>query len=206
MKCYIVKDLFSCYENNEISEKSKLEVKQHLDECSSCKKYYEENIDKFNNHKLDKDQMAFKLIKSINRKMRIKFYIAVVVISLIFLIISGVNKYLFHEGWYPNSNDITISYEANPSTVHVVLKSKKDHRTLVTNYKDNTWVVKERLWEIIDSKPRQANIGVTFLDKNTIIDFNGNKHTITDDDVIKIKFKDKTINIKIKDIAKEFKN
>lgn len=92
-ECYIVKDLASLYVENLLNVKSKKFVEEHLENCDSCKKYYNDinsNIlDEYNNEKI-KDKHEVDFLKKIRKKMSILKKILVIILIIILVIVSVV--------------------------------------------------------------------------------------------------------------------
>ena len=54
---------------------------------------------------------------------------------------------------------------------------------------------------MFSKNPRvNAYFSYTFIDKNTVYGLDGKPYTLKDDDILKIQFKDKTLEYRIKDL------
>ncbi len=112
--CDIFRDIFPSYINEEISDKTKSFVDNHLKECSDCKSILDDminNVKEENNNVVE--QKEIKVLKKINRRM---FILKFIIGLLIFVFISslafvGIKYYKEYKNGLAIYNLLSKSYE-----------------------------------------------------------------------------------------------
>ena len=91
--CNMIKDLLPFYNKNELSETDKNLIKEHLEKCEECKKYWQGMQEEISLKEVKKFGNGFngfrKTAEKISWKKRVSFLISVLVLITCFLLISG---------------------------------------------------------------------------------------------------------------------
>lgn len=98
MPCYIVKDLLPSYADDVLSDASKKDIKNHLEECVECKKLYDEMISKDINVSTNKEEanLIRKVKNKMNKKTRNTIIVSCVIcIALIAFVCIGATQAIF---------------------------------------------------------------------------------------------------------------
>lgn len=205
MKCEIISDLLPSYIEELTSEESNRAIEEHLQTCPVCRKYLEEM-----QASVDAPEIKTANAKEINpfKKLRKRTWKAIGATVLVCALLFGGATYYYGYEWTPSSGDVTVKCEKVGEVVTLSFFAK-DEKLVMESYLDyslddgseqvNLQVHRQNPL----SKPlrKGAYFGYTFLDDDTIYNTDGNKRKLTDEDVVTIKYKDKDVKIKIKDLA-----
>ena len=205
MKCEIIKDLLPSYIEGLTSEESNRAIEDHLKNCPDCRRYLEEMRGLVEAPKIAAvSTIEIKPFKKL-KKRTWKAIGATVLIC--FLLFGGASYYYGHE-WMPSSEDVTVKCEKVGDVVTLSFYAK-DKKLVMNSYVDNSlddgsdqvnlYLQRQNPFK----KPLRigAYFGYTFIDGETIYNEGGSKRKLTDEDVAVIKYADKDVKIKIKDLA-----
>ena len=225
MKCEVIRDLLPSYMEKLTSPASNHLVEDHLKACSDCRRYASEmgaeaDAGGFadaaaaggNAGIADSKAHDIKPFRKLKRKMWRNIVLAVLACALVF---GGCALYFTHS-WTPTFDDVTMTCEMN-GDVATLTFAAKDENIVLTSYigvfcsaeaADDS----DECVELVATRrnpfttPLRVNAyyGYTFIDENTVYNNNtGKPITITDDSYFLVMFGDKSVKIKIKDLAKE---
>lgn len=151
-ECEVIKDLLPSYIAGILNIKTEEAIKEHIDNCSNCKKIFEEmKINGINNPNIQDEKIEIDYLKKYNRKMKL-LKVLLVSIILILIIFSSVCiiKYNYNINIMKSvSNNIEgIQAENNYSitiTEHRIDYENKREFTAITEhyYKDNNYKTRE---------------------------------------------------------------
>lgn len=101
--CDIVKDLLPLYVEDVCSEKSKIEIEKHLEECEECRCYYE--ILKEENPKVEKgwvsnNLLEGKFIQGIEKKIKKKITLEMVIVGFVIFLACMIGSTIYSQ--YPH--------------------------------------------------------------------------------------------------------
>lgn len=217
LKCEVVRDLLPSYMEQLTSPESNRLVEEHLRTCPGCRKYADEmgaevNADIAAADTADEKARDIKPFRRLKKKMWRNILIAVLVCALV----CGGSALYFTRSWAPDYNDVTITCE-NVNGVATLTFAAKDRNVVLASYAgvfcsvdaaDNS----DECVELAASRRnpfttpirKNAYYSYTFIDENTVYNNNsGQPETITDDSYFLAIFGDKSVKIKIKDLARE---
>ncbi|WP_100329965.1 zf-HC2 domain-containing protein [Bacillus xiapuensis] len=216
----VFKDLAPNYIEKLTSEETNKQMEKHMEQCEECREYIkgmQEDLSVKRTREYKKENRNIDYLKKVRSKNRKKiFTIAGSLVSL-FLILSIGYYVLFVHMWIADKNNVDTSIQQKGATVTVSFQSKQDNRYLVAmrheekqGYIDGIIIYEN--WNIFsDSKLNQFSelakarqngdsITYTFLDENTLLLDNGEKKKLTDEDKIRIQYKDSAKEIRLKDL------
>lgn len=205
MKCEIIRDLLPSYIEGLTSEESNQSIEDHLKTCPKCKKYFEEMQASITAPEID---AASKAEIQPFKKLKKKTWRAIGVTVIIWALVFGGVTYYYNHGWIPSSEDVNMTCEKVGDVVTLSFYNK-DKNVTMTAYLD--YSTKDGS-EQITLNARHANpfkksmrqgayYGYTFIDDSIVYNEDGSKRKLTDEDILVIKYKDKDVKIKIKDLA-----
>lgn len=205
MKCEIIRDLLPNYIEELTSEESNHVIEEHLQTCPDCKKYLEEM-----QSGITTPEPAEVDIKQINpfKKLKKRTWKAIGLTILICILLFGGGAYYFGHQWTPSSEDVTMKYEKVGDVVTLSFYAKDDGYVLdsyvdnsLTDGSDQVNLFLKRRNPLKKPLRQGTYYGYTFIDKNTVYNASGSKRPLTDEDMVTIIYSDKTVKIKIKDLA-----
>lgn len=205
MKCEIIRDLLPNYIEELTSGESNQVIEEHLQTCPDCKKYLEEM-----QSSVTTPEPPAVDVKQINpfKKLKKRTWKAIGVTVLICILLFGGGAYYFGHQWIPSSEDITVKYEKVGNVVTLSFYSKDDGYILnsyvdnaLTDGSDQVNLFLKRRNPLKKPLRKGTYFGYTFIDQKTVYFPSGGKRHLTDEDVLTIKYSDKTVKIKIKDLA-----
>lgn len=208
MKCEIIRDLLPSYIEGLTSEESNRAIEDHLKNCPDCSKYLEEM-----RGKVDAPEIEMVDAKEIRpfKKLKKRTWKAIGATVLICLLLFGGTSYYYGHEWMPSSEDVTVKCEKVGDVVTLSFYAKDEKITLAPSYLQQA-ISANRVDEQINLRARHispfyepmrhnAYFGYTFIDDETIYNNDGSERKLTDKDVVVIKYEDKDVKIKIKDLA-----
>lgn len=198
----IIRDLIPSYIDGMTSQASNQLIEEHIKDCSECRHYLEQM-----RHDLQGEQQvetkkidAFKKVRQVNRRK-----IVIAIISVLILCVLAVGGYFYYYGrsWLADFGAVEQGYNKVGDVTELYFKSKEENTYLTIYRKDddsNVYELREQRINPLD-KPLQktARVGFTFVDEHTILVPNEADKTLSNEDVIYIKFKGETRTYKIQD-------
>lgn len=122
--CHIIQDLLPNYIDNCTSEKTNQDIQEHLSQCSSCQKLYEEMkkpIPIKENHDID-------YLKHIKNNQLLKIILTIVISCIIFISIILMKNYVL--GYY-TENIYTNHLSIQNETIKINVSSLSHNETLI---------------------------------------------------------------------------
>jgi hypothetical protein len=216
----IFKDLVPSYIENLTSEETNRLMEKHMEQCEECLEYFKEMqedllIERANEQKDEKRSIDY--LKKIRSKNRKKIFVITGSLLAFFLILTFGYHLLFVHMWIADDSNVQTSFQKQDNTVTLTFQSKKDNRyllamerqvsqgytDLITIY-ENWNILADKKWNIhsnlAKSQQDGTDITYTFLDENTLLLDNGEEKKLTDDDKIIIQYKDRSEEIRLKDL------
>lgn len=206
----IFKDLLLNYIDGLTSEETNRLMQDHMNRCDSCRKLYEQMKDESleTGEGISDDSRefdAFKKVKKSNKKRIIWSILSTLFIaSLAF----GLYTYLYSTQWVTKSDDVIANVKMNGKTANINISAKNDNHFVSRS--EEIYIKSKGIREYLIYEGRKGfnnsntfsdtRISVTFVDENTIINDENEKETIDDNDYIVLKYKDKKVKMKIKDL------
>lgn len=205
MKCEIIRDLLPSYIEGLTSEESRQAIESHLKTCPDCQQYLEEMQAGIAAPEIDAaNKKEIKPFKKLHKRTWKAIGLTVLICVLLF----GGGAYYYGHQWAPASEDVIVKCEKVGDVVTLSFYAK-DETLIMNSYVDNSLedgsdqVNLQLQRQNPFRKPFQKSgyFGYTFVDDNTVYTPSGSKRKLTDDDVLTIKYRDKDVKIKIKDLA-----
>lgn len=220
VKCEVIRDLLPSYMEKLTSQESNRLVEEHLLTCPDCRKYADEMGAEVESPVLSTasgcaDDDKARDIKPF-RRLKKKMWRNILIAVLICAVVCGGGALYFTRSWAPDFDDVTITCE-NVDGVATLTFAAKDKNIVLASYAglfssvdatDNSdegvELVASRRNPLTTPIRKNAYYGYTFIDENTVYsNTSGQPETITDDSYFLAIFGDKSVKIKIKDLAKE---
>lgn len=216
----VFKDLVPSYIENLTSEETNRLMEKHMEQCEECREYFKEMqedllIERANEQKDEIRSIDY--LKKIRSKNRKKIFVITGSLLAFFLILTIGYHFLFVHMWIADDSNVQTSIQKQDNTVTFTFQSKKDNRyllameqqvsqgytDLITIY-ENWNILADKKWNIHSdlaiSRQDGTDITYTFLDENTLLLDNGEEKKLTDDDKIIIQYKDRSEEIRLKDL------
>ena len=216
----VFKDLVPSYIENLTSEETNRLMEKHMEQCGGCREYFKEMqedllIERKNEQKDEKRSIDY--LKRIRSKNRKKIFFITGSLLAFFLILTIGYHFLFVHMWIADDSNVLTSIQKQDNTVTLTFQSKKDNRyllamkrqvsegytDLITIY-ENWNILADKKWnihsELAISRQDGTDVTYTFLDENTLLLDNGEEKKLTDDDKIIIQYKDRSEEIRLKDL------
>ena len=125
---------------------------------------------------------------------------------LVCVVLFGVGTWYYGRTWTADSSDVKMSVEASGSIATLRFTPQEDTVLYVEadENEENTIVITEGYRNPLKKVyQKSAYYGYTFIDKNTVMGLNGKSTKIDEDDVLTIRYEDKTETISMQELAKE---
>ncbi len=211
MKCEIIKDLLPSYIDGLTSPESNITIQEHLDNCSQCSAYFEEMQNSIDLKSTTPEINPFVKIKRDNlRKLILAIFITAAIVGVS---IEGYHNYWSY-GKSTRSTEMTLSCQKHGDVTQLVFEPTDERtRFIVAHGGENTEVngimpydtlsiIKYNEKRSEDERIRNGFYDMIFLDENTFIELQDFPEIseITEEDVIAVKYDDKTILINIRDL------
>ena len=209
MKCEVIQDLLPLYCDHQASPESCQLIEEHLRECDACKQFYETILEPedLTEEKMEDNLSEMDPLKKIKKAMRIKIIIAVLASIAV---VSTSFYFLFVQGQQVSSADMDITTSAYMD------KDNENGDVLYTvqfefDLQNGKCIAVRRGDSEVDSstvvlKP-YGQIKIPFDDRGKYpgqYSFGTSKETpFTDEDIIVIQYKDKSVEYHLKDIAEK---
>ena len=212
MKCEVIQDLLPLYCDHQASPESCQLIEEHLRECDACKQFYETILEPedLTEEKVEDNLSEMDPLKKIKKAMRIKIIIAVLASIAV---ISTSFYFLFIQGQQVSSADMVIETSAymdkddeSGDTLYTVKFEFDLQNGKCIDVRDARRGDSEIDSSIVVLKP-YGQIKVPFDDRGEYpgqCSFDTSKDTpFTDEDIIVIQYKDKSVEYHLKDIAEK---
>lgn len=198
MKCEIIRDLLPSYIDGLTSNESNYEIEEHLETCQECKEILDQMKTEIHTESVEINKEHIKPFKKLNKRI----FQSILITFAACILITGAYFYFFELGWKVDSHDMNIKYSFEDNSIQInfeltngkVLNAWTDHRGV-----PGVITFTECYPSILDDRgeyPNQFSYGFCREDENS-------KMTFTENDCIKLHFKDKTETLYLKDIAEE---
>ena len=196
MKCEIIKDLLPSYIDGLTSNESNSEIEAHLETCQECKDVLDQMKTEIDVESIQLNKEKIKPFKKLSKRV-----LQSVLITLAgCIIIAGSYLFFFEIGWKADSKDIDINYSYQDGRIQIdfeltngkVLNPWMDYKKSPV-----TITFTECFDSVLDDIGNEYSYGIREEDQS------GKMKTFTEEDVILLKFKDKTETLYLKDIAEE---
>lgn len=206
MKCEVIRDLFPSYIDGLTSEESNELIEEHLEECRECREYLDDmKEDIVQENQPVKNKEAVKPFRKLRQKTRRKIFLtaggAVLVCGLIF----GGGLLYYGRSWTANSEDVKMTIEAQGGIATLrFAPEKKNCKLNAEAGEDNTITIVESK-QIPFAKTYNPNAywSCTFIDEDTVMGIDGQNMDFSEDQVLTIKYEDRTETISIGELASQ---
>ena len=206
MKCEVIRDLFPSYIDGLTSEESNELIEEHLEECRECREYLasmkEEIVEE---NQPVKNKKAVQPFRKLRQKTRRKILLAAGGAVLICGLILGGGLLYYSRTWTANSEDVKMTIETWDGIASIRFSpEKKNSRLYAETGEDNTiTIVEGKLAPFTKAYNANAYWSCTFIDEDTVMGLDGQNMDFSEDQVLTIKYKDRTETISLADLARE---
>lgn len=205
MKCEIIRDLFPSYIDGLTSRESNELIEEHLEECGACREYLDEmKEDIAGENQPVKNKEAVKPFRKLRQKTRKKIFLtaggAVLVCALVFW--GGLLYY--GRTWTADSEDVKMTIDAQGGIATLrFAPEKKNCKLYAEAGEDNTiTIVESKQVPFAKTYNPNAYWSCTFIDEDTVMGLDGQNMDFSEDQVLTIKYKDRTETISLEDLAR----
>lgn len=204
LNCEVIRDLLPSYIDGLTSQESNRLVEEHLEGCAECREYLKEmQADLSAEAAVEKNKKAIRPFGKLNRRIKQRIVASAGAAVLICVALFGGGAWYYGRTWIADSSDVKMSVEASGSIATLRFTPQED-RTLYVEADENTIVITEGYRNPLKKVyQKSAYYGYTFIDENTVMGLNGKSTKIDEDDVLTIRYKDKTETISMQELAKE---
>lgn len=198
----VIRDLIPSYLDGITSPASNQLIEEHIKNCPECRNYLDQMRQNIQTSETAENQHidAFKKVRKVNRR---KIALAIIGTLTICLIIAAGYAYYFGHSWLAEASQVEQKYSNVNNVADLTYKSKNSKTILNARFPgdktDYCEIYETRINPLSKPSQRNAHIGYTFVDEDTINDRGKIRH-LTDKDVLTIKFKGEEKKIKIKDL------
>lgn len=206
MKCEVIQDLLPSYIDGLTSEESNKLIEEHLAGCSVCRDYLSAMKEEVTAPSVAKNQKEIRPFRKLKRKMKKKIAMAAGTAVLICGAIFGGGAWYYGRTWVAESSDVRMSIDAAGGVVTLKFKPKEGKALYVESddKEDNTIVITEGNRNPLKKVyQKSAYYGFTFIDQDTLMGLNGKSSKIEEDDVLTIRYEDKTEKISMRELAEQ---
>ena len=206
MKCEIIRDLFPSYIDGLTSRESNELIEEHLEECGECREYLDEmKEDIAGENQPVKNKKAVQPFRKLRQKTRRKILLAAGGAVLICGLIFGGGLLYYSRTWTANSEDVKMTIETWDGIASIRFSpEKKNSRLYAETGEDNTiTIVEGKLAPFTKAYNANAYWSCTFIDEDTVMGLDGQNMDFSEDQVLTIKYKDRTETISLADLARE---
>ncbi len=115
MKCYIVRDLLPSYIDGLVSDETKKDVGEHMEDCDDCRTQYEQMKTPIVSEAVNTDEKEINFLKKIKKRTirNITLIFAALIIGF------GVLAWIFAIGTVAKSEDVLVNTEFQYNTVYI---------------------------------------------------------------------------------------
>ena len=206
MKCEIIRDLFPSYIDGLTSRESNELIEEHLEECGACREYLDEmKEDIAGENQPVKNKEAVKPFRKLRQKTRKKIFLtaggAVLVCALLF----GGGFLYYGRSWTANSEDVKMTIDAQGGIATFrFAPEKKNCKLYAEAGEDNTiTIVESKQVPFAKTYNPNAYWSCTFIDEDTVMGLDGQNMDFSEDQVLTIKYEDRTETVSLEDLARE---
>ena len=206
MKCEIIRDLFPSYIDGLTSRESNELIEEHLEECGACREYLDEmKEDIAGENQPVKNKEAVKPFRKLRQKTRKKIFLtaggAVLVCALLF----GGGFLYYGRSWTANSEDVKMTIDAQGGIATFrFAPEKKNCKLYAEAGEDNTiTIVESKQVPFAKTYNPNAYWSCTFIDEDTVMGLDGQNMDFSEDQVLTIKYEDRTESIPIGELASQ---
>lgn len=204
MKCEVIRDLLPSYIDGLTSKESNEVIEEHLDECAGCREYLKEMQEEVDVPDVRRNQKAIRPFRKLKRQMKKRIFMAAGIAVLVCGAVFGGGAWYYGHTWLANSSDVKMSIDASGGIVtlkftpkegtvlHVETEEKEDNTIVITEGHRNP---------LKKNYQKSAYYGFTFTDEETVMGLNGKSSKIDEDDVLTIKYENKTETISMQELA-----
>ena len=206
IKCEVIRDLFPSYIDGLTSRESNQLIEEHLGECRECREYLDEmKEDIAGEAQPVKNKKAIQPFRKLRQKTRRKILLAAVGAVLICGLIFGGGLLYYGRTWTADSEDVKMTIETWDGVASIRFSpEKKNSRLYVETGEDNTiTIVEGKLAPFAKAYNANAYWSCTFIDEDTVMGLDGQNMDFSEDQVLTIKYKDRTETISLADLARE---
>ena len=206
MKCEIIRDLFPSYIDGLTSEESNELIEEHLEECRECREYLDDMKEEIvEENQPVKNKKAVQPFRKLRQKTRRKILLAAGGAVLICGLILGGGLLYYSRTWTANSEDVKMTIETWDGIASIRFSpEKKNSRLYAETGEDNTiTIVEGKLAPFTKAYNANAYWSCTFIDEDTAMGLDGQNMDFSEDQVLTIKYKDRTETISLADLARE---
>lgn len=200
MKCEIIRDLLPSYVDELTSNESNIEIEEHIKTCTTCKNELDKMKENISMELVKINKEEIKPLKKLNKRV-LK---SVIITILVVITLLGSYFYFFGFGWKVNSNDLKVTYYKKDDVIYFDFE-------LMNGRVLNAWIddkesyaisFTESFNSILDDRgvhPNEYSYRIHYKnEKGKVIKFKN-------EDVLKLKLKDKIEEINLKQISEELK-
>ena len=212
MRCEVIQDLLPLYCDHQASQESCQLIEEHLQECDSCRVFYEKISEPeiITKETVEENLSEMDPLKKIKRAARMKIIISVLAAAAV---VSFAFYFLFVQGQQVSSGDMNIKTSAymdkddeNGDELYTVKFEFDLQNGKCLDVRDARRGDSEVDSSIVVLKP-YGQIKVPFDDRGEYpgkYSFDTSKDTpFTEEDIIVIQYKDKSVEYHLKDIAEK---
>lgn len=206
MKCEVIQDLLPSYIDGLTSEESNKLIEEHLADCSDCRDYLSAMKEEVATPTAAKNQKEIRPFRKLKRQMKKRIVMAAGIAVLICAAIFGGGAWYYGRTWIAESSDVTMSIDAAGGVVTLKFTPEEGKTLYVEedDKEDNTIVITEGYRNPLKKVyQKSAYYGFTFTDQDTLMGLNGKSSKIEADDVLKIRYEDKTEKISMQELAEQ---
>ena len=206
IKCEVIRDLFPSYIDGLTSRESNQLIEEHLGECRECREYLDEmKEDIAGEAQPVKNKKAIQPFRKLRQKTRRKILLAAVGAVLICGLIFGGGLLYYGRTWTADSEDVKMTIETWDGVASIRFSpEKKNSRLYAETGEDNTiTIVEGKLAPFTKAYNANAYWSCTFIDEDTVMGLDGQNMDFSEDQVLTIKYKDRTETISLADLARE---
>ena len=206
MKCEIIRDLFPSYIDGLTSRESNELIEEHLEECGDCREYLasmQEEIVQENQPVKNKE--AVKPFRKLRQKTRRKIFLtaggAVLACGLLF----GGGLLYYGRSWTANSEDVKMTIDAQGGIATLRFAPEKKNCKLYAEAGENNTIIIVESKQVPFAKTYNPNAywSCTFIDEDTVMGIDGQNMDFSEDQVLTIKYEDRTETISIGELASQ---
>ncbi len=196
MKCEIIKDLLPNYIDGLTSAESNAEIEEHIETCQECREALDQMKAELSVGNVELNKQSINPFKKLNKRV----LQSIIITFGACILIVGSYLYFFEIGWKVNSEDMDIKYSYMDGSLQIefeltngkVLNSWTDHHNWPT-----TITFTECFDSALDDIGNKFSYGIRENDEA------GNMKPFDEDDVIILRFQDKTETLYLKEIAED---
>lgn len=206
IKCEIIRDLFPSYIDGLTSRESNELIEEHLEECRECRECLDEmKEDIAGENQPVKNRTAIQPFRKLRQKTRRKILLAAGGAVLICVLVFGGGLLYYSRTWTADSQDVKMTIDAQGGIATLCFAPEKKNCKLYAEAgEDNTITIVESK-QIPCAKTYNPNAywSCTFLDEDTVMGIDGQNMDFSEDQVLTIKYKDRTETISLEDLARQ---